>query len=462
MAEVTYEMKEYLKLLSALKDKRSKNKLASFKFYEKQREFINSTSRITALFGGNQVGKSTCACALLTYHLTGDYPEWYEGIRYDRPVDLWVAGETSTRVRDTLQQTLFGRPGQVGTGVIPGDLVDIDSITRKAGIPHAIDFAYVKHTGGGLSSVQFFSYEMGREKFQGSTIDLVLFDEEPPIEIVNECKIRIMAKKGRMFFAFTPLKGLTPLYNEFIENDAVHKVTLTMDDAPHISKDEREALLSGMSPAERMAREYGVATVGSGQVFQFQQEEYLMSDFEIPSYWPRVGGFDVGIRHPTGAVAVALDRNTGSAYVYKEYQVSDKTAIDHAKALRNWKMRFAADPSAWNRNIGTCSSTAKIYIDEGMDVFKANNDREASIHKIRLMIQSGKLKIFNSCKELTTQMRLYRTREDGTIIKERDDLIDPLRYAIMAIEKADSFSNGRQSDEVVIVDWKPSSSSYGY
>jgi hypothetical protein len=36
-----------------------------------------------------------------TLHLTGDYPEWWEGRRFDHPIEAWVAGETR-RPRVTL------------------------------------------------------------------------------------------------------------------------------------------------------------------------------------------------------------------------------------------------------------------------------------------------------------------------------------------------------------------------
>jgi len=98
----------------------------------------------------HNTGKTTTICAEITYHLTGFYPDWWMGSRYNRPVDVWIAGETNIRVRDTLQEKLFGRPGQIGTGTIPKSYIEVDSIIRKPGIPYAIDIARIKHHTDGI------------------------------------------------------------------------------------------------------------------------------------------------------------------------------------------------------------------------------------------------------------------------------------------------------------------------
>ena len=38
----------------------------------------------------------------------------------------------------------------------------------------------VKHSSGGNSTLGFKSYDQGRTKWQGETLDFVWFDEEPP------------------------------------------------------------------------------------------------------------------------------------------------------------------------------------------------------------------------------------------------------------------------------------------
>jgi len=404
-------------------------------------------------------GKTTTVCAELTYHLTGVYPEGWEGVKYNRPVDIWIAGETNVRVRDTLQEKLFGRPGQMGTGTIPKQYIDVDSIIRKPGIPYAIDIARIKHhTDGiedGFSTIQFFSYDMKREAFQGSSVDIIEFDEEPPDDINDECKMRVIAKSGRLFYTFTPLKGMTPLWNELNKNEDVGKFWLTWDDITHLKEEDKEALVKGMSEEQIRARKYGVATVGSSQIFQFQEDDYVCDDFQIPKWWPRLGGLDIGVNHPTGAVAAAYDEEADTIYIYREYQKAGGAgAKEHALVLRKWDMPFAIDRSAWQRDKAVTITPASVYEDCGLSLVNAGNvagTTMPSIIEIRNRILEGRFFIFRSLSMLREQMRLYRTKDNGIdIYKLNDDLIDPMRYVVMNIKSATQLKSG--NNDIILPD----------
>ena len=49
-------------------------------------------ARERLLMAGNQVGKTTCGAAELAIYLTGRYPDWWDGRRFDRPIVAWAAG----------------------------------------------------------------------------------------------------------------------------------------------------------------------------------------------------------------------------------------------------------------------------------------------------------------------------------------------------------------------------------
>jgi hypothetical protein len=116
-----------------------------------------------ALFGGNRTGKTHAGTFEDTLHLTGLYPDWWEGRRFDRPVGGWVATDTAKNVRDILQEKFCGEPGVpslFGTGMIPIDLF-ADNPTSKHGIANAYESVFVHHhTNGvydGISSLAFKS-----------------------------------------------------------------------------------------------------------------------------------------------------------------------------------------------------------------------------------------------------------------------------------------------------------------
>jgi hypothetical protein len=42
---------------------------------------------------GNRTGKTDAASYELVLHLTGAYPAWWEGRRFDTPIEAWAAGD---------------------------------------------------------------------------------------------------------------------------------------------------------------------------------------------------------------------------------------------------------------------------------------------------------------------------------------------------------------------------------
>lgn len=169
------------------------------------------------LAGGNRSGKSFAGGYEMSLHLTGLYPEWWEGKTFAEPVMAWTAGDTAKNVRDIMQTILLGPYGnieQYGTGLIPGEL--IHRYTSKHGLSDAIESIYVKHISGGLSNIQFKSYDQGREVFQGTSQQVIHLDEECPLDIYTECLLRTLTVNGIIYVTATPLLGLTDLILSFL------------------------------------------------------------------------------------------------------------------------------------------------------------------------------------------------------------------------------------------------------
>jgi phage terminase large subunit-like protein len=188
--------------------------------YAKQMQFFEygATHNERALFGGNRSGKTVGGCYEDTLHLTGEYPDWWVGKKFDHPVEWWVAGDTAKNVRDILQTQLCGKWGDrtaLGTGMIPGDLI-LDT-TVKHGLSDAFEAVFIKHVpSGGTSMLQFKSYDQGRTAFQGTSQHGIHLDEEPPLDIYTECLLRTMTVEGIILLTATPLSGLTDLMLNFL------------------------------------------------------------------------------------------------------------------------------------------------------------------------------------------------------------------------------------------------------
>ena len=194
------------------------HKLLDYSPYPKQKEFHNAGSafRERLFCGGNRVGKTECGAAEMAMHLTGDYPKWWEGKRFVKPVRAWAAGITGESTRDVVQTKLLGpadRRESWGTGMIPATA--LGDIMTGRGIANAIDMLTVKHVTGGYSSLAFKSYEKGREKWQGAALEVIWMDEECDIEIYTEALTRTNETKGIVFMTCTPLLGMSEVMRRF-------------------------------------------------------------------------------------------------------------------------------------------------------------------------------------------------------------------------------------------------------
>lgn len=185
--------------------------------YPKHLEFFEAGAQYKerCIIAANRIGKSDLGSYEMTLHLTGEYPAWWSGKRFDKPVLAWAAGDTSKTVRDILQLKLIGPRGQEGQGMIPGEC--LLGTTPKHGIPDAVESVKVRHVPtGGISTVFLKSYDQRREAFQGTEIDVFWCDEEPPEDIYVEGLMRTMTTGGIVMVTFTPLMGISNVVKSFM------------------------------------------------------------------------------------------------------------------------------------------------------------------------------------------------------------------------------------------------------
>ena len=191
--------------------------------YPKHLEFLEASRkyRESCYCAANRVGKSLVGCYAVSAHLTGLYPDWWKGRRFEVPTSVWVAGDTYETTRDILQLTLLGeissrdgRKALDGRGVVPGNL--LGRTTWRSGVQDLVDTIHVRHVSGGWSSLGFKSTDQGRRAFQGTGRSVVLFDEEPPMDVYGEALIRTATSNGIVILTFTPLLGLSDVVLSFM------------------------------------------------------------------------------------------------------------------------------------------------------------------------------------------------------------------------------------------------------
>lgn len=192
--------------------------------YPKHMEFFEAgaTYAERCAMAANRVGKSFGMGGYETAaHLTGLYPDWWIGKRFDRPVVCWAVGKNNKTTRDIIQKILFGSvigsgPNKRlnGHGLVYGPT--LGRTTWDRGTADLIDNMRVGHITGGDSLVTLKSYERGRSSFEGDSVDIIWLDEECPLEIYEEALYRTMTTGGILYLTFTPLAGLSPTVLQFL------------------------------------------------------------------------------------------------------------------------------------------------------------------------------------------------------------------------------------------------------
>ncbi len=423
------------------------NRLAYFEPYAKQRTFFDLGDKVRErlLMAANQVGKSEAGAFEAAVHLTGLYPKWWSGRKFTKPVRCWIAGETSAAVRDIQQKKLCGEPGvesEYGAGLIPrACFADKPSLAR--GVTDAYDTIQVRHASGGISVARFKSYEQGRAKFQGETLDFIWFDEEPDLAIYSEGLTRVTATGGMVYMTFTPLKGMSHVVLRFTDekSEARDLVSMTIEDAKHIPPAERARIIAGYPAHEREARAKGVPMLGSGRIFQISEEQISepLIDY-IPPHWVKLWGVDFGINHPFAAALILWDRDNDVIHVHHVIRMAGGGELQHAVPM---KAIGAAVPVAYphdgnvrgDRNTG--ETMAALYKKQGLAMLAVHAtwpdggfSTEAGIVEMQGRMETGRFKVANHLSEFFDEFRIYH-RKDGQIVKERDDILSATRIAVM-------------------------------
>lgn len=440
--------RERLDALQEYETLRNHYKLFFYEPYPKQKEFhdLGKTCRARTLFGANQSGKTLSAGFETAMHLTGIYPDWWRGRIFVKPIRCWAAGISGESTRETAQRVLAGGIGQIGSGAIPKN--SIVNVKMSRGVPDALDTILVQHSTRGISQLTFKTYEKGREKWQGDTLDLVWFDEEPPIDVYTEGETRVAATNGIVMMTETPLLGMSDVVRLYLDDTTGLRkyVTMTIEDALHYTPEERLERISRYLPHERDARAQGKPMLGSGAVFPFSEDMVACEPFKIPAHFPIINGLDFGWDHPTAAVQLAWDRDGDILYVTHSYRQNHVTPAIVSAAVRRW----GKVPTSWphdglQHDKGSGEQLAQQYREEGLEMISVHatfpddrgNGFEAGIFEMYDRMQTGRLKVFNTNREWFDEFRTYH-RKEGIVVKERDDLISATRYAMMMLRYAEA------------------------
>lgn len=214
-------------------------------------------------------------------------------------------------------------------------------------------------------------------------------------------------------------------------SDSKYLVTAGWLNAPHLDEKTKKELLEATPPFLRDARSKGIPSLGAGAIYPIPEEDISVAYFDIPVYWPRCFGLDVGWNR-TAALWCAWDPSTGVGYLYAEHYRGIAEPAVHAEAIKargDW-ITGVCDPAARSSSQRDGEKLVDLYRQLGLKLVLADNSVDAGIYDTWAALSTGRLKVMSHLLNFFNEYRLYRRDENGKIVKKHDHLMDVMRYIV--------------------------------
>ena len=417
------------------------------KIHHKQLAFHRCPKRNRWVFGGNRSGKTECGAVECVYMARGIHP--YRENR--KNVCGWVVSLSAQVQRDVAQKKILHYLKKEW-------IEDIVMLSGRKDSPEdgVIDFIRVKNVLGGSSVIGFKSCDQGREKFQGTSLDFVWFDEEPPKEIYLECRMRVLDRRGDIFGTMTPLKGFTFVYHDIFLNAGkdpeIWYEFMEWADNPYLSQEEIFSLQASLDDVSLQARRYGRFAAAEGLVYpEFDENVHVIEPFPIPAEWQDNISIDPGLNNPLSAHWYAVDGDD-NVYVVFEHFAAGRDVDYHAAEIHRiskmlgWKHdgkgRVSAliDSAARQRTLSGVKSVCELFYERGILVNPdVEKDLFSGIARVKGYLKQDNglpnLYIFSNCTELIKELKGYYWGKGDVPKKVDDHALDEMRYYLMSKPK---------------------------
>lgn len=454
-------------LAIAVADDMQYNQLRYFRPFEHQsRFFATGASDRRGILAANRIGKTVSTCSETAMHLTGQYPEWWTGRRFDKPITAMVAGEGWSQVALVLQAELLGTNDvkireQLGTGFIPRNTIVQD--TMRSDGPNCIGVE-ILHRSGSNSYLLFANYTQEVRQMQGFKLNLAVFDEQPPDDFFSEIVTRTATTQGQVLCSFTPLKGLNGLVSKFWNHEEGYEhIRVSWDDVPEydpwgepfLLNSTRRQLERDYLPHERDARRHGVPVMGKGAVFQIRTwPTYRTGDYDFRNIHGlhRVIALDLGLVNDKTVITLMYwHPHEREAWLHTQIVVQ---GVEEANPMNyiNHLMRpevfgtpivLPADANTQGRYTMSSQSIRELFENYELNVHadaimnppddqgRRTNNKSYGINAMRQMLELGTLHVNENCVEFLREAQNYFVDPQGRF-SDPDDCIDSARYALIA------------------------------
>lgn len=321
---------------------------------------------------------------------------------------------------------------------------------------------------GSVLKLGYMDSENDVLRYQGQEYDIIALDEatqltEYQFQTLKGCLRGANDFPKRMYLTCNPGGvGHAWVKRLFIDkdfrsdedgNDYRFIQALLYDNEPLMKKDpDYEKNLKSLPEDIREAWLYGRWDVFDGQFFkEFDREIHTCEPFPIPEHWVRYRAFDYGL-DMLACLWIAVDEK-GEAYIYRELNKPGLIVSEAAKAIRDLTPEGEkidvtyCPPDMWSRQKDTGKSMADLFIEGGINILAASNDRVQgwlqvkeglAIREVRdeftgENLRRSRLHIMKNCMELIKHLPLlqFDAKNVNDVSKVPHDIThntDALRY----------------------------------
>lgn len=452
-----------------------------FNPYDFQLELFEAGSKFMSRFAcfSNRCGKTFSGAREMAYHLTGKYPAWWKGHKFNKPIKAWAIGITGDSTRKVMQYELLGtidarQIEDIGTTAISKDDIRIDTLEKDGA---KILVARIKHYDSngkpdGESILEFRSTQQGVHTLMGTSQDFIWLDEEDEhnsMEIYSQCMTRLATTKGKLLITATPENGLTTLIQKFMDTPEEMWIGhVGWDRVPHLDEETKATLIASYPVWEIPLRTQGLPSAGSGAIFQVEDEEIMVPPIEPKGHWPIIIGVDFGrSRDPSTIVWATHDLEEDKIVIFREdYLDIDRSVENISSIILNspWPQAPIIVPHDGNgvSTDGGSETRASIMSRLGCNVmpgtfcnplevqntinspFRKHLGKEGGLAWMAYRFKNGSLKVVQTLNNFFREKRayFYITKGGKTQPKDGDDhIIDAARIAVLSLDRFGQAAN---------------------
>lgn len=468
LQHMPFEARQKLQeLVMAVRDDMEYNQLKYFRPFDHQLKFFQTYHKDRrGILAANRIGKTVSTCYETAMHLTGQYPDWWQGRRYDKPVNVMMAGEGWTQVALVLQNEMLGTNDvkinkNLGTGAIPRSAIVFETMRNDGANCMGVE---IRHRSGANSYLLFANYTQEVRQMQGFKLNIAVFDEQPPDDFFSEIVTRTATTQGQVLCSFTPLKGLNGLVSKFWHREEGYEhIRVSWDDVPEydpwgepfLLMETRRQLERDYLPHERDARRNGTPVQGKGAVFSINSwPTYNAKDYDFKRYinLRRVIALDLGLVNDRTVVSLIYwDEDNHEAWLHSQIVVKGTEEanpmhyVQHMLRPEVFGCPIVLPPDAGTPGRYTMSSQSlREFLEQyELNVYpdpihnppdaqgRITNHKSFGINVMRQMLELGTFHINENCVEFLREAQSYYVDEKGRF-SDPDDCIDSARYALLA------------------------------